>query len=434
MIPKKPERIAVYGCGTSGLAVARYLSLHGASVTVYDEKPLSKLPKAAEECAALGVPLYVGESMPRICADVIYRAPGIRPDAPALVSARRHGARVSTEIELFLSLCPCPVCGVTGSDGKTTTATLAAEFYRAAGFRTYLGGNIGVSLLDTVDAMCPADRCVLELSSFQLADLSPELSCAVVTNLTPNHLNWHTDMAEYAAAKERILTHAARRVVRDGVFPARRDAIRFSLTDRTPSGLRGGILTVCGTPVCPRDALRLRGAFNAENFLAAASAVAGEVPTSVLRQVAENFSGVGHRMETVTRKRGVEWIESSIDTTPSRTAATLAALAGEGRRILLLLGGAGKGVPFAPLAESVARLGCCREIYLFGASAEEIAAALDEKKIGYTLCGSMEDAARRAKEDARAGDTVLLSPACTSFDAYRDYTERAAVFRRIVEE
>ncbi len=420
---KKGMTASVLGLGRSGMAVIEYLAPRGVSLFAYDDGEVSK--HVRERLRTLGVPLFArGEG--EIRGDTVFRSPAVRPDAPRLCRAALRGARITSEAELFLSLCPAPVFAVTGSDGKTTTASFLADLLSHTGRRVYLGGNIGRSLLPVLDGMTEKDLCVMELSSFQLAALDASLYTGVVTNLTENHLNWHKSMAEYVGAKRRLITLAERCVLRAGLFPEE-NAVRFSSLGEGDYFLRDGTLYGRGLALCALADMRLSGRHNAENLLAASAAAEGLVTPAEVKATARRFAGAPHRMEWVGDKDGVHFYNSSIDTTPSRTAVTVRALSERGHKLLLLCGGREKGLALDILADTVKESGA--RVYLFGEAEERIAAALRERGISYTASGSMERAILDAYRDAREGDTVLLSPACTSFDAFADFEARGEAFR-----
>lgn len=418
--------VSVLGTGRSGMAIIEHLALKGVRVYAFDDGVSS--PAVRERLAALGIPLYE-EGEGELRGEVVFRSPAVRPDAPRLCRAALRGARILTEAEYFLSLCPAPVFAVTGSDGKTTTASLLAALLARSGRRVFLGGNIGNSLLPVLPRLSREDLCVMELSSFQLSDMEARVYCGIITNLTPNHLNWHRDMAEYTAAKKRLLGMAEHRVLREGLFPEE-NAVRFCAEQKSDYTAENGLLLARGIPLCRADEVRLCGKHNIENLLAAAAAAEAFVTPADVRFVARSFSGVPHRMEWLGEKKGVGFYNSSIDTTPDRTAVTLRALPKNGRRILLLCGGKGKGLSFSPLAAAAKQ--AAARAYVFGAAREEIAAAFAENDMPCVLCGSMQKAFAEAFADAERGDLILLSPACTSFDAFADFEERGACFRELV--
>ncbi len=418
------ERYAILGWGASARAAYRYLVRHTkGEVRIY--LPVGELSRARAEDARL--PLVPDTE--EIREDVLVRSPGIRPDTPAITRARGRGARLTSEAELFISLSPAPIFGVTGSDGKTTTATLAAHMLETMGYTVYLGGNIGVPLLDRVEEIQPCDRVVLELSSFQLMEYTPVLYAACVTNISENHLNWHTDMREYISAKENILRRTPRRAVNARVdcplsaltFSAYVQAANYHLTD--------GVLMHGEEPLLPASEVRMAGLHNIENILAAAALT--EAPARVIRSVATTFTGVEYRMTYCGTYRGVCCYDSSIDTTPTRTAATLSALP---KGCTAICGGAGKNLSYRPLAEALSAR--CAQVVFTGDAGGEMQEAL----VAYTSAQNapcpqhlyipdFTAAVDAALAVTPCGGTLVLTPAATSFDAFSSYRARGDTYR-----
>jgi len=444
----KTRGAAVIGLGVSGIAAAEFLLFRGVtSLFLCDKNPeKGSEPKVASLVSRGAIPRFGDEWLSGLPAGLLVRSPGIRPDLPALEERRRAGAVVCGEIGLFLSFSPARLFAVTGSSGKSTVTTLVASIFGAAGFDTFVGGNLGASLLPALSDMTAESVAVLELSSFQLIDLSPEPERAAVLNLTENHLNWHTGMAEYRAAKERILGVKTR-----GVFPAfdpalsalgkgRRGSRFFSLTPPDPGAIGDGetwvvpdggwvsIRTKEGVRrLFPIERLRLPGKHNLLNLLAAVAMTDGIAPVSAIEEAVAAFRGIPHRMQEVARPGGVRCIDSSIDTTPERTLSTLDALYPV--RPHLLLGGAGKGLSYLPLVEPVKEH--AKSVTLFGKEAPAIARALDGGGVAYRIVPVFEDAVRAALALARPGDALLLSPACTGYDAFANFAERGDAFRAL---
>lgn len=424
----------IFGTGRSGLAAAHFFAARGGKVAVFDQK---EIPSALA-CALgeEGISCFSGDAVfPSLLpVDYIVRSPAVRPDHPLLALARSKGAKVDTETGWFSALCPARLLTVTGSDGKTTTATLLAEALRLGGHRVFLGGNIGQSLLPFLSDMTKEDFAVLELSSFQLMDMDFRAEGGVVTNLTPNHLNWHKSMAEYAAAKRRVLLFSRIAAARVGVFPEL-SAIRFtSGKDRQGADvfLADGIVYDQKGQLFAQSDMRIRGLHNLENMMAAAALARPYVKREVFPLLASSFQGVPHRMECIGCKNGICFFDSSIDTTPDRTGATLAALFAEGRRPVVLLGGAEKGLSFSPLRVSLSRYASAA--ILFGAAKDRLAETLFDSPIPQYREEDLAAAFARAVTVAGAqkNGCILLSPACTSFDAFRDYEERGNFFRALV--
>jgi UDP-N-acetylmuramoylalanine--D-glutamate ligase len=401
------------------------LAAAGARVTVYDKN------EKTEKCEweASGVKFVLGEAyLENLTGGVIFRTPGLRPDHPSLLKAKADGSRVTSEMEEFFRLCPCHITGITGSDGKTTTTTLISEMLKAAGFTVWLGGNIGTPLLTLAGEMKPNDHAVVELSSFQLMDMTSSPQTAVITNITPNHLDWHRDMEEYTAAKRNILewqdeTNLAVLNADNPPTAAMRGkgkTVYFG-GHRIADGVIDGFL--------PLDCIKLQGYYQTENILAAMSAVKNLVPEDIIRQVAETFTGVPHRNELVRIVNDVKYYNNSIGTSPARTVATLRA---HGERVLLIAGGKEKGVPFDELAAFFPAF--VKKLFLIGEAAPAIEQAVKtvEGAPPVECCGGLEDAVLRARDAAAPGDTVLLSPACTAFDMYLNFEERGKHFVEIV--
>ncbi len=441
------HRFAVLGFGRAGRAATDWLLQRGARVAVYERN----LPQDAADYHARGCEFYAGELPPCIAAEALVRSPVIRPDHPTIRASVAAGARLTGETELFLANCPAPVIGVTGSDGKTTTASLIAALLRGAGYSVVLGGNNGVPLLREVHELTPRHVAVLELSSFQLMTVARSPEVAVVTNITPNHLDWHTDIEEYVAAKRRIFEYGARRLVLNAEDPATRRLMEadvgeialFSAAeiDAPPTILppvaerigicRGEVLSFLPDKVeklTPLDGFSLAGRHNIQNLLAALAAVRGLVSPKSAAATIPTLRGVRHRLEAVTTANGVRFINSSIDTSPTRTAAALSALAG---RPLVIAGGRGKGIPLTPLGEQLATRAAA--VFLYGETAGEIAAAIGGRVPTAVFC-RFSDAFFAAANSAKSGDTVLLSPGCTAFGEFRDFEERGETFCRLVDE
>ena len=300
----KGRRVAFCGIGGSNLPLIRSFAEKGAKVTARDKRSREQLGALAAELEALGVSLVLGEGyLGDLTEEIVFRTPGMRFTQPELEAARARGAAVTSEMEVFFDLCPCPIWAVTGSDGKTTTTTIISELLKAAGKRVHLGGNIGRPLLPEIDEIAPEDAAVVELSSFQLISMRHSPETAVVTNLSPNHLDIHKDMQEYIDAKKNIFLHqnafgravfnADNEITASFAPEARGDVLLFSR--KKPCG-RGvwvspdGWITVSdngqSTPVLPVSEIRIPGLHNVENYLAAIAAVWGSVPAEAIRGVA----------------------------------------------------------------------------------------------------------------------------------------------------
>lgn len=421
--------VAVLGFGRAGRAVADFYLKRKAKITVYAEQ--SPPNAALVPYRAKGVNFCFGRFPDRFKEQLLVRSPGIRPDIPAILRSLAAGATLTSETELFFDRCPARIIGVTGSDGKTTTANLIASLLRGAGHTAYLGGNNGTPLLPTVDQMQKSDFAVVELSSFQLMTLARSPEVAVITNITPNHLNWHTDMTEYITAKCRIFKNGARRLIlneKSDILQeiAKRVAISatfFSATERELCLSEGETEQRLPVP----DSFLLPGQHNRENLAAAYAAVREFVPSEAMQTALEGFRGVPHRLQYVDTVRGVKYYNSSIDTSPTRTVAALNALGGHP---LVIAGGRGKGVSFTPVGDALAAH--AKAVFLYGEAAREIEKTLDGRVQTHRFA-AFASAFDAAVGMAKSGDTVLLSPACTAFDQFRDFEERGNTFCNLVQ-
>ncbi len=461
----KGVRCTVVGLGISNRPLIDFLQNAGALVTARDKKTRADFGTELDALEARGVRLILGEGyLDGIDEDVIFRSPGIRPDIPPLLDAIARGAILTSEMELFLELCPCTVIGITGSDGKTTTTTLTGllleeECRKKGQGRVYVGGNIGTPLLSRVLEMTSDDYAVLELSSFQAMTMHRSPHIAAITNLSPNHLNWHTDMDEYVAAKAQLYTHApCRRLITNAeneiayrrtqasplpktYFSSKKqDVPSFALqkNDRAVYECGGTVLLFDGErehAMVKTTDIALPGRHNLENYMTAIALTDGLVSAETISHVAKSFKGVAHRLELVREFNGVKYYNSSIDTSPTRTAAALSALP---QKPIVICGGSDKGTPMEPLADAL----CvhAKAVILTGQTAPKIRAALEGKQeirqglIPVLDAPDFDGAVRLAKATARHGDVVLLSPACASFDAFKNFEERGEHFRMIVNE
>ena len=440
---------AVLGIGVSNTPLIELLCRSGVQVIACDKKSREDLGERAGQLEALGAQLHLGESyLDGLRADVIFRTPGMRPDVPALLAAKERGSVVTSEMEIFFEVCPCTIIGVTGSDGKTTTTSIIAEMLRAAGRTVYLGGNIGHPLLCDAERMHPGDFAVVELSSFQLLDMKRSPHIAVMTNLAPNHLDVHRDMAEYIASKENIYLHQHEGdiavfnedndITRALSEKSRARTRRFSRRTEVADGafLRGDSIVLRHDgheeEVMRCEDIRLPGMHNVENYLAAVTALDGLVPYEVMRETARSFAGVEHRIELVRTLRGVKWYNDSIATSPTRAIAGLNAF---DEKVILIAGGYDKHIPFAPLAPEVVKH--VKLLILCGATADAIEKAVRDCPDYHgspeiVRCESLEDCVKTAYERAVRGDIVTLSPACAAFDQFANFMERGKAFKKLV--
>ncbi len=444
------KTVAVNGIGVSNRPLIQLLLSRGIRVTARDKKERSSLGPAAEELEALGCRLRLGaDYLADLTEDVIFRTPGMRPDLPPLAAAVERGSVLTSEMEAFFEVCPCPEIAVTGSDGKTTTTTIIAELLRAAGQTVHLGGNIGHPLLAEAGTMRPQDIAVLELSSFQLMTMARSPHIAVITNLAPNHLDVHKDFGEYIAAKENIFTHQTAEDI--AVFNADNEitlaesmralgrARLFSRRREVEDGVflrEGQIIARQGREeraVMAASDIKLPGVHNVENYMAAIAAVDGLVPDESIRTFAREFGGVEHRIELIRTLRGVRWYNDSIASSPSRTIAGLRSFP---KKVILIAGGKDKGISYDELGPVVNDHVKC--LILCGATADVIRRSVEEagnyRGLEILEVEDYRQAVVLADSKAGEGDVVILSPASTSFDRFANFMERGNVFKALVRE
>ena len=458
----KGKSVAILGLGVSNLPLARMLVVEGEckSITVYDKKSIEEMDADAQALASMGVNFVCGFN--GISEDIIFRSPGFRPDREELSVALADGAILTSEMEKFLQYTPANTFAITGSDGKTTTTTLTGKFLSEAG-RTFVGGNIGTPLLDKCADMTERDFAVLELSSFQLMNMPYAPMNAAITNISPNHMDWHTDEAEYANAKFNIVGGNTRRLVVNAesektfdfgmrilsesdkevfFFSSKRNSYESVIGEKNERAklfcIIDGVISLNNgetvEPILDVKSIVLPGIHNIETYTAAIALTYGYVDKEVYRSVAESFGGVEHRLELVRELNGVQYYNSSIDSSPTRTAAALSAL--DGRDIVVICGGYDKNLDYAPLAEALIKR--ARAVVLTGATAEKIERALNDNP-SFSSSGLLavkadgfEDAVLKASELSREGGCVLLSPASASFDRFKNFAERGRYFKELV--
>lgn len=442
--------VAVIGIGVSNTPLLRLLLREGIAVTACDRSDRAKLGALAGELEAAGAVLQLGDGyLQGLDQDVIFRTPGLRPDVPELEAARARGSVITSEMEVFFQVCPCPIIAVTGSDGKTTTTTIIAELLRAAGHTVHVGGNIGHPLLAEAGSIRPTDWAVLELSSFQLMTMTRSPHIAVLTNLAPNHLDVHKSMEEYVWAKENIFRHQQpgdiavfnldNAITRELSAHAPGRALYFSRREEPENGvfLRGDAVISRRDgrerQIMTTEDVRLPGVHNVENYMAAIAAVDGLVPDDVIRTFARAFNGVEHRIELVRTWRGVRFYNDSIASSPSRTIAGLRSFK---EKVILIAGGYDKHIPFDVLGPEVVEH--VKLLILCGATADKIRAAVEQAP-GYRPghpeildVTPFQRAVETARDRAVPGDVVTLSPACAAFDQFKNFMERGKTFKAIV--
>ncbi len=435
------KRIAVLGLGVSNRPLVRLLLRCGCSVTGCDRTPREKLDAEVLELEAAGCRLQLGDTyLENLSADVVFRTPGMHPGNPAITALAEQGAEITSEMEVFFEAAPCHLIAVTGSDGKTTTTTLISEMLKAAGKTVWLGGNIGTPLLPLCQQMQAEDYAVVELSSFQLMDMTRSPQVAVVTNLAPNHLDVHKDMEEYVRAKENIFAFQstgdvliinADNPITAG-FAGKGSTKTFSRQGTGDLEVKNGVICRGNREILNTAEILLPGVHNIENYMAAILAVEGLVSDESIRQVARNFGGVEHRIELVRIKDGVRYYNDSIASSPSRTIAGLKSFP---EKVILIAGGYDKHIPYDVLGPYICRH--VKKLFLGGATGPQIRAAAEncgEEVPEITECRDFTEAVLAAAKAAKAGDVVLMSPASAAFDQFKNFMERGQYFKKLIKE
>lgn len=442
------KNITVIGIGISNLPLIKYLVSLGANVTACDRRSAEDLGENYTELEKLGVKFNLGDGyLNNLSGDMIFKTPGMRYDVPELLKAKENGSIVTSEMEVFFEVCPSHIIAVTGSDGKTTTTTLIHKMMTDAGYKTWLGGNIGNPLLTDTEKMKENDWVILELSSFQLHTMRKSPEIAVITNISPNHLDMHKDYKEYIDAKKNIMLYqnegdtlivnADNQVTADIGKSANGAVKYFSRNGMADVYLDGNIIKRGIVEILNIKDIKIPGMHNVENYMAAIAAVSGLVSKEVIVNVAKTFGGVEHRIELVRTLDGVKYYNSSIDSSPNRTINTLRVFP---HKVIMIAGGKDKGIPYDEIGPALAEH--VKVLILIGATSDKIQEALDAeinktgngKDIEVIRATSYEDAVNTARSKAHDGDVVLLSPASTSFDMFRNFEERGNLFKKIVNE
>jgi UDP-N-acetylmuramoylalanine--D-glutamate ligase len=450
--------VVILGLARQGVALARYFAQRGTRVTVSDSRPATALDGTLATLRDLDLSYVLGHHPLSLLdgCDLLCLSGGVSTDLPIVEEAVRRRIPLSNDAQEFLAQCAAPVVGITGSAGKTTTTSLVGAMLDHSGFRTWVGGNIGNPLVLQLEAIQPADRVVMELSSFQLELMTVSPRIAGVLNITPNHLDRHKTMKAYIQAKRQIVANQrpgdiavlgydepnARALAQQ----TRAEVRFFSATVEVPCGafLRDGRLVLRRETgeieVVEQGQVPLRGAHNVANALAAiVLADAAGATVEGMREAIISFIGVTHRLEEIRVLRDVLWVNDSIATAPERVLAALSAF---DEPIILLAGGRDKDLPWQPFAERVVER--VRVLVLFGEAAgmieAKVSTALEQARTegkpvrleAAVRAGTLEDAVAAAAERAQAGEVVLMSPGGTSFDAYQDFAERGDRFRECV--
>lgn len=448
----KYRKVAVIGLGVSNLPLIDYLYEKKAQVTVFDERTIDEIPKDIIN----KINIYEFKtSFGKNCLDnlkgfnIIFRSPSCLPTRPELQAEANRGAIVTTEVEMLMEMCPCKIIGVTGSDGKTTTTSMINAILRKGGYTTFLGGNIGTPLFTKLPEMTPEDIVVLELSSFQLMNMSVSPDIAVITNVTPNHLNIHKDYEEYIEAKKNIFKNQNENgililnydndITRSCQKEAKGKVIFFSSKEKLDNGfiVDNDVIKECEDKVRKHilntDEVILRGNHNFQNIATALAATKTLVDTDVAAQAIKEFKPVEHRIEFIKEIDGVKWYNDSASSSPTRTLSGINAFK---ENIVLIAGGYDKNLDYEPLAKPI--IDKVTALILIGQTAEKIFNAVkteaekENKKIDIYMCDSLEQTIEIARKTAKKGEVVLFSPASASFDMFKNFADRGEKFKKLV--
>ncbi len=446
------RRVAVIGLGVSNLPLLDYLYEKKAQVTVFDERTIDEISKEiVNKITEYGFEFSFGKN----CLEklqgfnIIFRSPSCLPTRKELQDESNRGAIVTTEVEMLMEMCPCKMIGVTGSDGKTTTTSMINAILQKAGYNTFLGGNIGTPLFTKLNEMKPEDIVVLELSSFQLMNMKISPDIAVITNITPNHLNIHKDYEEYIEAKKNIFKNQDENgililnydndITRECSKESNGKVVFFSSSTKLDDGfiVDEDIIKECEDKVRKHvlntNEVILRGNHNFQNIATALAATKTLVDIDVAVDAIKEFKPVEHRIEFIREIDGVKWYNDSASSSPTRTLSGINAFK---ENIILIAGGYDKNLEYEPLAKPV--VDKVSTLILIGQTAEKIFDVVKEesdrqnKKINIYMCDSLEQTVQLAKKSARKGDVVLFSPASASFDMFKDFADRGRKFKELV--
>lgn len=446
------RKVAIIGIGVSNMPLIDYLYEKKANVTIFNDKNESEIDqKIMNKIKDYKFSYSFGKDYLSKLKnfDIIFRSPSCMPTKKELVEEEKRGAIVTTEIELLMKMCPCKVIGVTGSDGKTTTTSMINAILKKAGYNTYLGGNIGTPLFTKLKDIKPTDIVVLELSSFQLMNMKISPDIAVITNITPNHLNIHKDYQEYIEAKKNIFKYQKdndivvlnydNEITRNCGKEAKGKVIYFSGKEQLQDGyiVYEDIVKKCNEGIRSHlldiNDILLRGKHNLENIATALAATSSIVDTDTAVEAIKEFKPVEHRLEFIREINDVKWYNDSVSSSPTRTIAGLNSFKEE---IVLIAGGYDKKLDYTPIAKPI--LEHVKTLILLGQTSGKIFDAVKDeeekqkKHIDIFMCDNLQDTVNLAKKQAKPGQIVLFSPASASFDLFKNFADRGNKFKDIV--
>lgn len=449
------KKVAIIGIGVSNIPLIDYFYEKKSIVTVFDSREIGDIPKEIlDKITNYTMKISLGKKyLSKLQGfDLIIRSPSCLPTTKELEEEANRGAIVTTEVELLMKMCPCQTIGITGSDGKTTTTTLISEIIKKAGYVCHTGGNIGVPLFTKLNEIMPDDKVVLELSSFQLMGMEVSPDIAVITNITPNHLNVHKDYEEYIDAKKNIfrfqnkngilILNYDNEITKSCASEANGKVIFFSSKHKLDDGyiVDEDVIKECDDNlrkhILTTKEIIIKGVHNYENICSSIAATRTIVELSTAVDVIKKFKGVEHRIEFVKEINKVKWYNDSASTTPSRAISALNAFDKE--RIVLIAGGADKNLSYIDLAKKI--LEKVDTLILMGQTAGKIFDAVKEeqqknkKDIGIYMVDSLTQAVILAKRYSKPRDVILFSPASTSFDMFKNMYDRGEQFKKIVNK
>ena len=446
----KGKKVSVIGIGVSNIPAIKYLKSLGANIIARD-----KNEQVPDELKSIdGIKYILGDKYLEDLndSDYIFRSPGVKPFLPEIEEAVKSGVILTSEMETFIHLTDATIIAITGSDGKTTTTTLTSLFLKEAGKNVYVGGNIGTPLLDKVEQITKEDYVVLELSSFQLMTMKEKMDRVAITNVAPNHLDYHRDYEEYIEAKANIFKNQDEFGLlvlnEDNEFTKRyekeaKGRIRkFSLEKEVGCGVyynNGKIISRVGCKeeeIMDVKDIKLVGMHNVANICTAASLVIDITGKDAIIKVAKEFGGVEHRMELVKELNGVKWYNDSIASSPSRTIAGLKSF---NQKIILIAGGYDKHIPYDVMGEYL--IDKVKLMILVGTTAPKIKEAAQKEAMKRNIetmpiveFDNLKDAVEYANNNAQKGDIVAMSPASASFDLYKNFMVRGDYFKKLVND
>lgn len=452
----KGHSVALVGLGVSNIPLIDYLHDVGAIVTVFDIKPIEYIDRSIiEKIIKYGMEYYFGpdylDELDEF--DVIFRSPTVFPTQPDIMREARRGAIVTTEVEMFIELCPCKVIGVTGSDGKTTTASLIYEILKQSGYNVYLGGNMGAPLFSKIYDIKPDDIVVLELSSYQLMDMKISPNISIITNLSSFSNKLHSSYEEYIQATKKIFENQTSEdtvilnydceVSKDLAIDAPGKVIFYSSNNKIPNGylVDGDIIKTCENGLrkhlMDTKKMILKGTHNFENATAAYIATKDFVDTDNQIKIINNFEGVPHRLEIAKElPNRIIWYNDSASEYPNRTIAALNSF--PGRNIILIAGGHDKKLDYTELGKEIVKH--CNGAVLLSQTSDKIAKSIEKSLVGakkdfeLNRCTTLYEAVNIAKRMSKTGDIILFSPASSSLDSFKNYVERGEIFKGLVKE